>query len=190
MCKSMCASMGHSHPTMKALGMLALRLAIGVIFMYMGYSKLGPNHAMASGMFAGIGFPGGGSLGAYFVGTFEFVGGLMVLLGVFANFATAWLSIIMLVAMATVHKGGPFVGYFLPLAVLGGCLAIMGAGAGRYRLVKMECRCPRCKAAMSGNMKEDGCCGGKCGGACADKMGCACGKADCPSCGKKDGMMK
>ncbi len=181
MCASMC-----THRKMKSWGLLALRLAIGVIFMYMGASKIWINHAGASLMFSGIGFPGGGSLGAYFVGAFEFVGGLMVLLGVYANFATAWLSIIMLVAMATVHKGGPFMGYFLPLAVLGGCLAIMGGGAGRYRLVKMECRCPKCKSAMSGGMKNGGCCGGKCEGKCGDEtMGCSCGKSDCAECGKK-----
>lgn len=180
MCASMC-----THPKMKALGLLALRLAVGIIFIYMGYGKLGPNHAMASGMFQSLGFPGGGSFGANFVGTFELVGGIMVILGVFATYAATWLSIIMIVAMLTVHKGGPFMGYFLPLAVLGGCLAIMGGGAGRYRLVKMECHCPKCKGAM-GEMKEDGCCGGKCEGKCGDdKMACSCGKPDCPSCGKK-----
>jgi putative oxidoreductase len=152
-----------THPKMKSWGLLALRLAIGFIFMYMGYSKLGPNHEGAAAMFNSIGFPGGGSLGAYFVGFFEMLGGAMVILGVFASYAAVWLSVIMLVAMATVHKGGPLMGYFLPLAVLGGTLAIAGAGAGRYRLVKTQCHCKGCR----GDMKDGGgCCGGNCGGSC------------------------
>lgn len=165
---------------MKAFGLLGLRLAIGIIFIYMGYGKLGPNHAMATGLFSGMGLPG--SAAAYVVGLLEMVGGLMVLLGVFAGTAAMWLAIIMIVAMLTVHKGGPFMGYFLPLAVLGGCLGLIGTGAGAYRLVKMECHCAKCKSVVDGgcstekncgdacgDKKENGCCEGKCGGACGEK---------------------
>lgn len=118
--------------------MMALRIAIAIIFIYMGRSKLGAGHPLATAMFDHIGFPGGGSLGAYFVGTLEVVGGIMVLLGIYADLAAVWLSIIMIVAMLTVHRGGPVAGYFLPLSVLGGLLALIGVGAGPLRLVKAQ----------------------------------------------------
>ncbi|HLD61254.1 MAG TPA: DoxX family protein [Patescibacteria group bacterium] len=158
MCKTMC-----THSTLKAAGMLALRIVVGVIFMYMGYSKLGPNHAGAAMMMAGkVGLPGGGDFWAYFVGMFELVGGLMVLLGVYARYAAAWLAVIMVVAMATVHRGGSFAGYFLPLSMLGSALALVGGGAGRWRLVKTECHCKGCRMAM-GEVKQGCACGGNCG---------------------------
>lgn len=197
MCKDMCKGglQGHYHKHMKSLGLLCLRVAIGVIFMYMGYNKLGPNHAMTAGMMAGLGFPGGGEFWAYLVGTLEFVGGAMVLLGVYAPVAAGWLSIIMVVALLTVHLDGPFVGSFLPLAVLGGCLAIIGTGAGRYRLMHMQCPCKDCKmGGMGGGC--GGSCGGSCGGCGSDKMeggmmkSCACQKCCNGSCdcGAKNGM--
>lgn len=172
MCKTACG-----HPSRKAWGLLGLRIAVGVIFIYMGYGKLGAGHTMASGMFASIGLPGSGSFWAYVIGLFEFVGGLMVLLGIFASTAAMWLSVILIVAMLTIHRGGPFPGYFLPLAVLGGCLALIGSGAGALRLVKMECPCPKCKDACqtgggAGALAAGGtggCCGGSCGGNCENK---------------------
>jgi len=169
-----------AHEKMRDAGLLALRIALGILFVYMGYSKLGPNHAMSSGMFAKfIGPEYAGSFWAYFVGLAEFVGGLMVLLGVFASYAAAWLSIIMVVALLTVHLGGPVSGYFLPLVTLGGTLALMGSGAGCWRLVKTECHCPKCKSmcsmdkcdskgAMEKSEEMGGCCG-KEGGCCEDK---------------------
>jgi len=166
---------GCPHKTAKNVGLLALRVAIGVIFIYMGYSKLGPNHAGAAGLFEAIGFPGGGNFWAYFVGTFELVGGLMALFGAYLRFAAVWLSIIIVVAMLTVHRGGPFVGYFLPLSVLGGCLALLGAGAGSYRAVKSECFCKDCRTMCA---EMGGGCGGKCGGSCGGDGG-ECGGDKC-----------
>lgn len=160
MCDKMCSSMPRNHKAMKNFGILALRISIGVIFIYMGYGKIFTNHEGTVGMMAkAIGPAAAGSFWAYFVGTLELVGGLMVLLGVYATYAAVWLSIIMITAMLTVHAGGKFAGYFLPLAVLGGTLALMGMGAGKYRLVKTECHCPKCKMSEMNNV--GGCCGGK-----------------------------
>jgi uncharacterized membrane protein YphA (DoxX/SURF4 family) len=161
----MCVSKsgGGFHKSCKSWGLLALRLVVGFIFVYQGTQKLGLNHAGAAMMFDKmVGLPGSGSFWAYFVGTLEVVGGLMVVLGAYVRYAATWLSIIMLVAMATVHRSGPLTGNFLPLSLLGSCLAILGTGAGKLRLVKTECCCKECK-----NMAADqgGCCGGgKCGG--------------------------
>jgi len=152
-----------AHGKMRDFGLLALRVAVGMIFIYAGYGKLGMNHEMASGMFAKmIGPETAGSFWAYFVGSAELLGGLMVLLGVFATYAATWLSIIMVVAILTVHWNGPFSGMYAPLAILGACLALMGNGAGGYRLVESECCCPKCKEMNAKCKKEGGCCGGKC----------------------------
>ncbi len=180
MCKTTCA-----HKTMKAAGLLGLRLALAFIFIYSGYGKMFVGHEMASGMFsAKLGLPG--SATAYFVGGLEVLGGLMVLLGVFAKYAATWLAVIMVVAILAVHRGGPVNGYFLTTSLLGACLAIMGVGAGPWRLVKTQCHCKMCVSAnncCAGEKKEgkegDSCCGGKCGGSCAEKSemcGCGSGK--------------
>lgn len=164
------------HGKMRDFSLLALRLAIAFIFIYSGYVKIFTNHAMVSGMFGKlIGPESAGSFWAYFVGSAEFFGGLMVLLGVFATYAAVWLSIIMVVAIFTAHLGGPVTGYFLTVSLLGGCLALIGNGAGRFRLVQKECCCPECKTMCS--EKHDGsevsskdseeCCGGS--GCCGDK---------------------
>jgi len=173
---------------MKAGGLLALRAAIALVFITMGYYKLGPNHAGTVGMFAGLKFPMP-EFWAYFVGSLELLGGVMALLGVYVRYAAAWLSVIMLVALLSVHRGGPLMGYFLPASVLGGCLALMGVGAGRWRLVKTQCHCPGCKATEGDNKDKGGCCGGSCGGSCgSDKMAmeknCACGGKDGCACSK------
>lgn len=144
---------------MKSCGLLALRIAIAIIFIYSGYTKLA-NHGMIAGMFGSLGLVPAGFL-AWFVGAIELVGGIMILLGVFAGYAALPLAIIMVVAMVTAHRGGPFNGYFLPLSLFGGLLALIGTGAGKYRLVKKECHCKGCNT--DGN--AGGCCGGN--GECA-----------------------
>ncbi len=177
MCNKMSA-MSCVHGKMKDFGLLALRLALGVIFIYAGYEKLGPGHAMAVGMFGKmIGPESAGAFWAYFVGLAEFVGGLMVLLGVFATYASAWLSVIMVVALVLLARtGGGFMNLFTPIAVLGGTLALLGSGAGSYRLVQCECHCPKCKA-----MCGDGQCEPKAAMSPMDvkSMGGCCGSGNC-----------
>lgn len=156
MCQSNCNGF---HARCKAIGILALRLALGAIFIFAGYQKLGPGHAGAAMMFSKmIGMPGDGGFWAYFVGAFEVVGGIMVALGAYTRVAAAWLVVIMLVAVGTVHRGGPFPGLYAPLAILGGLFSLIGTGAGRYRLVQTECCCKECKEKMAAG----GCCGGNC----------------------------
>jgi putative oxidoreductase len=198
-CQSM---MHHHHHCLKAAGLLALRIALAIIFIYSGYQKLFVGHEMVTGLFDKLGLAPAG-FWAWVVGIVEFFGGIMILLGIFARYASVPLSIIMIVAMLTAHRGGPFSGYFLPLALLGGCLAILGAGAGRYRIVKTECHCRNCKNSMM--MKDDmmmdkgGCEGGACmpgmekdgmmkDGMMGMKKGCGCG-GKCMCGMKKDGMM-
>ncbi len=169
MCKQECGTMSEVHGNMGDIGMLVLRIAVAFVFIYSGYGKVFGNHELASGMLGKlIGPESAGSFWAYFVGLVELGGGLMVLLGVFANIAAVFLAITMVVAIFTAHWGGPVNGYFLTVSLLGGCLALVGNGAGAYRLVKSECCCPKCKMMAS----KKGCCGGKGSeghGCCKDK---------------------
>ena len=169
MCHQDCSTMPAVHGKMKDFGLLALRVALAFIFIYSGYGKIFTNHEMISGVFGKlIGPESAGSFWAYFVGLAELGGGLMLLLGIFASYAAAWLSIIMVVAIFTAHWGGPITGYFVSVAVLGGTLALMGTGAGCFRLVKTECHCSKCKMMES----EKGCCDDKTSGGhgcCKDK---------------------
>lgn len=191
------------HHCLKAAGLLALRIALAIIFIYSGYQKLFVGHDVVAGVFDKLGLIPSG-FWAWVVGLVEFFSGIMILFGIFARYASVPLAIIMIVAMVTAHRGGPINGYFLPLALLGGCLAILGAGAGRYRVVKTECHCGMCKNSMmmkDDMMKKDGCCGSACmpsmdmekGGMMKNEMmgmkkGCGCG-GKCMCGMKKDDMM-
>lgn len=155
MCKVCCSK------NCKNWGLLALRVALAIIFLYTGWGKLASGHDGAVAMFASLGLPGP-EFWAYFVGALEFVGALMLLLGVYVRYAAAWLGVIMVVAMLTVHRGGPAMGYFLPLAILGGTCALHCLGAGSWRLVKRECLC-------KGHEK-------------GETSGCGCGSSGCGAC--------
>lgn len=184
--------LGCSHKMYKGLGLLGLRIALAIVFIYSGWSKLGAYHEMASAGMATIGLPGSGSFWAYFVGILEVTGGLMVLLGTYAVYAAGWLSFIMVVALLTAHRAGPLMSAFPAILALGGSLAILGGGAGKFRLIKCECCCKSCKNGGAG-----GACGGSCGGKCgcgnkdmaAGGSNCACKNCcggSCP-CGGQNG---
>src|SRR3989338_7555045 len=76
------------------LGVLFLRVAVGVVFIHAGYLKLADMTPVITG-FGAIGFP---AWLAYFVAYCELLGGLAVLLGIFVRYAGVVLAIIMLVA--------------------------------------------------------------------------------------------
>lgn len=186
MCKDAMGGKMCCHKMLKPWGLLALRAALAFVFIYAGYSKLGPGHEQAVQGMAAM-FGGAGNFWATFVGLLEVVGGLMVLLGVFAPIAAGWLAVIMVVAIFKAHWGGPVTGYFLPISLLGSCLAILSIGAGKFRFLKMQCPDKNC------SVNNVGCCGdrklgsgvdaknetpndlgGCCGG--TSRGGCVCGK--------------
>jgi putative oxidoreductase len=84
----------------KPLGLLLLRAALGVIFIFHGYPKLFANTQQMMGFFTHVGLP------AYFVyvaGVFEFFGGILLILGLFTRLSALLLSAEMLVALWKVH---------------------------------------------------------------------------------------
>ncbi len=125
--------------TRAGLGLTAIRLVVGIIFIAHGSQKL-------FGAFGGYGLEGTaqwmasigltpGYLMALLSGSAEFFGGLAVLIGLLARPAAAVLIFLLLVAIISVHlANGLFMannGYEFALALLGGAVAILFEGAGK-----------------------------------------------------------
>lgn len=121
------------------LGVLFLRVAVGVVFIHAGYLKLADMTPVITG-FGAIGFP---AWLAYFVAYCELFGGLAVFLGIFVRYAGVVLAIIMLVAFWKVlgpngfglsnnpQLGG---GYEYVFVLFFSVLALITQGAGKYSL--------------------------------------------------------
>jgi putative oxidoreductase len=115
---------------LQPLGLLVLRLALGIIFMSHGYPKIAHPGAM-HGMFTQHGLPG---YFAEIAGILELFGGGLIILGLFTRVAALLLTAEMAVAIWKVHSGGGVMAvhnYEFPLALLAGCFALATVGAGR-----------------------------------------------------------
>lgn len=93
-------------------GPLVIRLALGPIFIYHGSQKLfglwgGPGLDGTARFLASLGFTPAYPF-AIALGAAEFLGGLLVLLGLFTRYAALTLAVVMAVAIARVHWGKPF----------------------------------------------------------------------------------
>ncbi len=124
---------------MKNIGLLALRLAVGFVFIRHGYSKLEDMEKTIT-MFTNLKllFP---LFWAYFITFLELIGGFMIILGVYTRFFALLLAVNMVFAIFLVHTKLPFGTWELPLSMLGACLALKGCGGGEYSLLKTECVC-------------------------------------------------
>jgi putative oxidoreductase len=124
------------------LGLLILRLVVGVLFMGHGAQKL-------FGVFGGAGIDGTaavfeqmglrpGRLHAWFAGLAEFGGGLLLALGLLSPFAAAALIGVMTAAIITVHaRNGVWAtaqGYEYNLVLIAIAVAVSGVGAGAWSL--------------------------------------------------------
>ena len=123
-------------------GLTVLRIFVGIIFAAHGSQKL-------FGWFGGGGLAGTaqwmesiglapGTLMAVLAGGTEFLGGLALIVGLLARPAALGLSFTLLVAIFSVHiHNGLFMannGYEFALALLGGTLAVLFEGAGKWSL--------------------------------------------------------
>jgi putative oxidoreductase len=119
---------------LQPVGLLVLRLALGLIFFTHGYPKLAHSSAGMQGFFVQHGLPG------YFVyvsGVLEVFGAVLLVLGVFTRPAALLLAIEMGVAIWKVHSGGGIYAvhdYEFPLTVLAGSFALATVGAGSLSL--------------------------------------------------------
>ncbi len=117
-------------------GLFVLRLTLAALFLYTGIMKA-VNLSGITQFFTALGFPQPNAL-AILVMVCEIAGGVLLLLGLLTRAASIWLSIILIVALATVHfqsLGTPQAGnFFKDLALLGGTLALVFTGPGRISL--------------------------------------------------------
>jgi putative oxidoreductase len=119
------------------VGLLLVRIAVGLVFIHAGWGKVTDTAAVV-GFFAGLGIP---AWLAYVVAYVEFLGGIALVLGVFARYVGILLAIIMLVAIWKVHWVNGFSsangGYEYQLVLLLASLAITTSGAGKYSLARL-----------------------------------------------------
>lgn len=125
----------------KDLGLLILRVVIGIIFAVHGYMKF-TGIAGTIGFFGVLGFP---AYMAYVVAAVEFVGGISLIIGFGSKVASALLAITMLVAIVKVHGPKGFSagagGYEYVLSLLAATVGILFTGPGKYS-VGSSCGCP------------------------------------------------
>ena len=122
--------------SLRPLGLLVLRIALGIIFIYHGYPKLAHlrGGTQMQGFFVEHGLPG---YFAYLAGVIETFGGGLLLLGLFTRAAALLLGIEMCVAIWKVHSGHGYLAvhdYEFPLALAAACFALATVGAGLISL--------------------------------------------------------
>ena len=116
--------------SMQPLGALLMRLALALAVTVHGYEKVIPHGALDhfTHYVASLGLP-------YWLGYVsaftEFVGGILLVLGLLTRLAAAMLAVNMLVAFFTVgiHQGFGVYNYILALAAIAIMLVFYGAGA-------------------------------------------------------------
>lgn len=123
-------------PARVNLALFILRVVTGIIMFMHGWQKVFQyGFAGVTQGFAGMGVPMPGIMGP-FIALLELIGGIALIIGLLTPVFAALLAADMVGAILLVHlKNGFFMqeqGYEFTLALLGACLALMLAGAGRY----------------------------------------------------------
>ena len=109
--------------------LLIVRLIIGAIFIFAGWMKV-TDMAGTVGMFNSMHIP---VFLTYIVSYGELIGGILLVLGLWTCLASAFLFIIMAVAIYITSSNG-FGAIMTPLATLAGTVATFGLGAGKYSI--------------------------------------------------------
>ncbi len=115
-----------------SLGLAALRIAVGTIFIRHGAQKLFTfGFAGVTGAFTQMGVPFPGVMGP-FVALLEFFGGIALLIGFLTRLFALGFAIDMLVAILLVLLKSGFSHYELEFLLLGSSLALVLTGAGEF----------------------------------------------------------
>ena len=134
-------------PACTDLGLLILRLWLGMLGMFHGAQKVfgtcgGPGIDGFAGFLKSLDIPNP-TAAAWGAGLSEFGGGVLVLIGLLARIAAIPFMATMIVAFATAHHGVFDVqkqGGEYPLTIAAGLLVIIVAGPGRYSAMAMICK--------------------------------------------------
>jgi len=116
--------------SLQPLGLLILRVALGLIFLTHGYPKLTRSAAALQTLFVQHGLP---AKLVYVSGVLETFGAVLLIVGVFARPAALLLAIEMGVAIIKVHSAHGIMAlhqYEFPLVLATACLALATVGAG------------------------------------------------------------
>ncbi len=117
---------------LQPLGSLVLRLVLGVIMAFHGYSKVIPHGALYgfTGMVGHLGLP---PWMGYLAAFTEFFGGILLIVGLLTRIAAFAVAIDMAVAIVKVHLHHGLIGqggFEYPLALFAGALMLVTTGAG------------------------------------------------------------
>lgn len=114
------------------IGLILLRLSVGIPFIVAGFSKVTNMSATING-FSDAGLA---PIIAILVSVIELVGGISIIIGLFSRYSAILLSIVMLYAVIFVHGPAGYRlmngGYEYPLVLLFASLAIITLGVGKY----------------------------------------------------------
>jgi len=117
-----------------------LRLAIGAIFIAVGYAKFDPSFAA---YLPQMGLP---TELRYLFALEEFVPGILITVGVLTRISAAVLSLVMLGVIFYIDKASQFIGpngYELPVILLAASLVIITIGPGRISISHLVKKIPR-----------------------------------------------
>src|SRR3989344_6451101 len=114
-------------------GILALRLALGLILVVHGWPKI-KNLRGTAGNFETMGFKPGIFWGTI-VALLEFVGGLFVLAGLFTQLVSLFVALEFLIILLKLKRGSSFAGgYEFDLLILASALSLAMLGSGAFSL--------------------------------------------------------
>ncbi len=110
------------------IGILILRLAVGIIFIVMGYMKFA-DMSQTVMWFGSIGL---GAFWAWVAALVEFIGGIMIVAGIGTQIAGILLAITMIVAITKVTGQNGFMMSLTPIMLGVSSLVIALSGCGKY----------------------------------------------------------
>jgi putative oxidoreductase len=119
---------------LQPLSLLALRVVLGIIFLYHGYPKLTHTHGSLQAVFVEHSIPG---YFMYVSAILETFGGALLLLGLLTRPIALLLAIEMCIAVYKVHSLDRYMAvhdYEFPLALAGACFALATFGGGLLSL--------------------------------------------------------
>ena len=118
------------------LGLLLFRFFIGAAMAFgHGLGKLPPSEQLIQGV-QGMGFPMP-ELFAWAASLSEFLGGVLIVLGLFTRYSSLFLGFTMAVAAFVVHSADPFKVKEMALLYLAACVLLILSGAGKYSLDRL-----------------------------------------------------